>query len=207
MMNSDDPDQHLPEDNFDMTGRELLGLSLASLVFYLFLATLLFYFFHDEGLFAVFFGGESFPYQLAVGSLCGLAAAGVIIFFCTRSPMKDVLDDYTIFRVISRAEFSSFDRIQVSVFAGVGEEVLFRGAIQPLLGIWVTSILFVAIHGYFKFKSAGHILFGVLLFLLSMMLGVLFETVGLVSAMAAHTVYDLVLLWWVKHRNPGKAAR
>ncbi|MBK7566807.1 MAG: CPBP family intramembrane metalloprotease [Bacteroidetes bacterium] len=31
----------------------------------------------------------------------------------------------------------------LSFCAGVGEELLFRGAIQPWLGIWLTALLFI----------------------------------------------------------------
>ena len=76
--------------------------------------------------------------------------------------------------------------------------IIILGAfIQPLLGIWITSIIFVGLHGYFKFKSAGHIIFGVLMFGLSMGLGYLFEEAGLIAAMVAHAVYDLTMLKWM----------
>ncbi|MCC5914949.1 MAG: CPBP family intramembrane metalloprotease [Balneolaceae bacterium] len=192
-----------PEDieSLNLSGRDLLGMSLASMVIYLSIATLLFYFFHEQGLFAIFFEGDAWWQQLALGTGAGLGAALVIIYFSSRAPMKGVLNDFTIFRVISKSNFSSTDRLQISFFAGAGEEILFRGAIQPLIGIWLTSIIFVAIHGYFKFKSVGHILFGVLLFGLSMMLGYLFEYSGIYAAIAAHAVYDLVLLWWVQEKK------
>lgn len=172
-------------------------MSLASLVFYLFVATILFYFFHEGGLVEAFDSEFATWLQLLAGAGAGILSAGVIIFFSSVSPMKDVLDDFAIFRIISRTEFSWSDRIQISFFAGVGEELLFRGAIQPLIGIWFTSLIFIAIHGYISFKSAGHILFTVLLFGLSMMLGYLFMFVGLIAAMTAHAVYDFMMLWWV----------
>lgn len=197
------PNEHEDIESLNLSSRDLLGMSLASMVIYLAIATLLFYFFHEQGLFAIFFEGEAWWLQILTGTGAGIAAALVIIFFSTRQPMMGVLDDFTIFRVISKSNFTRTDRAQISFFAGTGEEILFRGAIQPLIGIWLTSIIFVAIHGYFKFKSAGHILFGVLLFGLSMLLGVLYEMSGIYAAIAAHAVYDLVLLWWVQERkNP-----
>jgi membrane protease YdiL (CAAX protease family) len=186
------------EPGLNLTERELLNMSAGSLVFYLFIATVLFYFFHDGDLFDAFTHGYSFGLQLLIGILSGTAAAGVIVFFSTRKPVGPVLDDFALFRIIKKTEFTWFDRIQVSLFAGVGEELLFRGAIQPLIGIWFTSLIFIAIHGYISFRSAGHILFTLLLFGLSMMLGYLFLYAGLVAAMTAHAVYDLLMLWWVK---------
>lgn len=196
--NSSDPD--LRE---EFTGKELFRMSFISLVVYLFIATLLFYFFHDTRLIEIFGKGFSIPYQLIIGVLAGSGAAMIIVFFSGRTPMKEVLNDFAVFRIIANTQFTSFDRLQVSFFAGVGEELLFRGAIQPLLGIWITSFLFIAIHGYVSFRSAGHILFTLLLFGLSMMLGVLFETAGLTSAITAHAVYDWLMLQWVRNKNMG----
>ena len=105
-----------------------------------------------------------------------------------------LLSDFSIFQALSEARFSLFDKTQISVFAGAGEEILFRGAIQPLLGNIFTSIIFIGIHGYFKFRSVGHILFGMMMFGLSIMLGFLAEEVGLFAAMVAHALYDLIML-------------
>lgn len=178
----------------DLTGKNLLGMSLLSFLFYIVLSLVLIYFLHDGSIWTMFEHGYSIPVQVVVGLGAGVIAALVVMQLSAKSPIADVLNDYALFRVIANTRFSSFDRVQISLFAGAGEEILFRGAIQPIIGIWATSILFIAIHGYFKFTSFGHILFGVMMFALSMLLGLLFETTGLVSAMIAHAVYDLVML-------------
>ena len=179
----------------------MFGMSLLSFLFYLGLSLILIYFFHDGGIREIFKRGYSITVQMAIGISAGFAAALVVMYLSSRSPIADVLDDFALFRVIANTKFSPFDRVQISLFAGAGEEILFRGAIQPILGIWITSIIFIAIHGYFKFKSAGHILFGLMLFSLSMMLGFLYEFSGIISAMAAHAIYDLVMLEWAKRRR------
>lgn len=111
------------------------------------------------------------------------------------------MSDYSVFKALSKANFSFFDNTQISIFAGAGEELLFRGAIQPLLGNTFTSMIFIAIHGYFKFRSSGHILFGVMMFGLSFMLGLLYEEVGLISAMFAHAMYDLIKLQIIQNKD------
>ena len=185
----------------DLTDTNMFGMSLLSFLFYLGLSLLLIYFFHEGGFPKIFEHGYSITVQMAIGISAGVAAALLVMFLSSRSPISDVLDDFALFRVIANTEFSPFDRVQISLFAGAGEEILFRGAIQPLLGIWATSFIFIAIHGYFKFKSIGHILFGLMLFGLSMMLGYLYELSGLISAMSAHAIYDLVMLEWAKRRR------
>ncbi len=196
------PDQNEdPESLSELSSRSLLFLSAASALIYLLLALLIFYFFYEENLLSAFDHGLSLTGQLVAGLGAGSLAALIIIWAADRPPVSDVLHDFYLVREISKTRFSRFDRIQLSLFAGTGEELLFRGAIQPLLGIWVTSLIFVAIHGYFKFQKPGHWIFGGLMFGLSMLLGVLFEYAGLMAAMSAHALYDVLMLWWVQKRD------
>lgn len=178
----------------EISSRRWLLLSLGSAAVYVALTYIIFYFFHEGGTADVFSRGLSPVDQLGTGVISGGFCAAVIGFIMNRPPVSGVLSDFYIVKLISETRLTSFDRVQLSLFAGVGEELLFRGAIQPLLGIWVTSVIFVAIHGYFKFKSPGHLLFGVMMFGLSMGLGYLFEYAGLMAAMCAHATYDIVML-------------
>lgn len=197
---SDDPKVET-ESLSELSSRSLLFLSAASALIYLLLALLIFYFFYEESLITAFAHGLPLTGQLATGLGAGSLAALIIIWAAGRPPVSDVLHDFYLVREISKTRFSWFDRIQLSLFAGTGEELLFRGAVQPLIGIWITSLVFVAIHGYFKFQKPGHWIFGGLMFGLSMLLGVLFEYAGLVAAMSAHALYDVLMLWWVQKRD------
>lgn len=51
-----------------------------------------------------------------------------------------VVDSY------SRLDLSGWRPLWISLAAGLGEELLFRGALQPHLGIWFTSALFALAH-------------------------------------------------------------
>lgn len=183
------------------SGGELRIMSVFSLVFYILLAYAIFYFFHDQDITNAFEHGVSISNQLLTGLVAAFAASALIIFFSSRPPVKQVLNDFSIYKIISDLEISLFDRIHISLFAGFGEELLFRGAIQPLLRLWLTSFIFIAIHGYVSIRSAGHVLFTLMLFGLSVMLGLLYEMTGLLSAIIAHAVYDLVMLGWVKRKK------
>lgn len=173
---------------------KLLSLSALSFLFYLSLAFLIFYFFREEAILTIFDHGSPLLMQLLTGVIAGSLSALAISFIIKKKPVSDVLPDFHIIRAIADIHFSAFDRFQISLFAGIGEEILFRDAIQPLLGIWITSILFVGLHGYFKFKKPGHFLFGLMMFGLSMLLGILYEFSGLIAAITAHSVYDLMML-------------
>ncbi len=81
----------------------------------------------------------------------------------------------------------------LSFCAGMGEELLFRIGIQPFLGIWPTSFLFVAIHGYFSIKSIENNLPGALLmpFISAIAIGYIYF--GIWWCIAAHFAYDFVV--------------
>lgn len=72
------------------------------------------------------------------------------------------------------------------------EEWLFRGAIQPLLGLGLTSVLFAVLHVRYIKKP---VLFSVAV-LLSFILGYLYDTTGnLLVPMTAHFLIDFLLGW------------
>jgi uncharacterized protein len=91
----------------------------------------------------------------------------------------------------------------VALVAGLSEEVLFRGVIQPGLSRWlpveaalmVTSILFGLVH----FASRSYALFAMIM---GLYLGTLFQLAGnLFAPIVAHAGYDLVALLWVARRH------
>jgi hypothetical protein len=186
------------DDSQQIPSKELLMISAISGITYLFLAFLIYCYIHNENLLIAFEHGYSTVSQLVIGIGAGGAAASAIAFLINRPPISGVLHDFYIVDIVSKMKLSRFDRIQLSAIAGVGEELLFRGAIQPLLGIWITSFIFIGIHGYFKFKSVGHLLFGLTMFGLSMLLGYLYEYSGLIAAMSAHAIYDVIMLRMVQ---------
>jgi membrane protease YdiL (CAAX protease family) len=73
----------------------------------------------------------------------------------------------------------------VGVGAGLGEETLFRGAVQPKLGILATSVLFASMH----FQYGPSLLLGYL-FLLSIGLGVLRQRINTTASFLAHATYN-----------------
>ena len=73
----------------------------------------------------------------------------------------------------------------VGVGAGVGEETLFRGAVQPKLGIPATSLLFASMH----IQYGPSLLLGYM-FLLSIGLGLLRKYVNTTASFLAHATYN-----------------
>jgi hypothetical protein len=85
------------------------------------------------------------------------------------------------------------DKIFLSFCAGFGEEILFRVGVQHWLGIWITSILFIAIHGYLNPKKWRLSLYGILLLPFILSLGSWLSPMGIWFCIAAHFSYDLML--------------
>jgi membrane protease YdiL (CAAX protease family) len=64
--------------------------------------------------------------------------------------------------------------------------------IQPWLGILITSFMFIALHGYMSYSSWPKVIFGLILFAVGTILGVLGEYLGLLAAIVAHIIYDII---------------
>jgi membrane protease YdiL (CAAX protease family) len=90
--------------------------------------------------------------------------------------------------------------VLVSVFSGVGEEALFRGALQPVLGIVVTSILFGALH---VGPDRRYLVWTLWAVGAGFLFGFLYEwTGGLLAPMTAHVLHNAAtLLLWKRSRR------
>src|SRR5690554_7082925 len=85
------------------------------------------------------------------------------------------------------------DIIFMSFCAGFGEEILFRAGLQTWFGPWLTSFIFIAVHGYFSPTSLKKNALGILLFPFILLLSFAYEIFGLWFCVAAHFSYDLLM--------------
>lgn len=85
------------------------------------------------------------------------------------------------------------DALFLSLCAGIGEELLFRAGVQFYLRPVITSILFVAVHGYLNPFNWRQSLYGIVVLPLSFILGYGYEWYGLWFSIAVHSMYDFVL--------------
>lgn len=86
-----------------------------------------------------------------------------------------------------------YGQLAVGVAAGTGEELLFRGALQPRIGIVLASVLWASFHLQYTchgLPSASNLY----ILLLGLVFGVLRKHLGLGSAVAAHIAYDSTIL-------------
>jgi len=79
--------------------------------------------------------------------------------------------------------------ISISVYAGVGEELVCRGVLQPRVGVLLATCFFTAMHAW-QYTLEGL----VLVFIVGFCLALLRRRYGLWASITAHFTYDLILL-------------
>ncbi len=79
--------------------------------------------------------------------------------------------------------------LSVAVTAAIGEELLFRGALQPIFGLWWTAIFFVLVHPQYMFTPAV-----LILLVQAIVLGWLRQRYDLYAPIIAHFFYNFVQL-------------
>jgi uncharacterized protein len=95
--------------------------------------------------------------------------------------ISDLLFDPTGLSPVAAVLFA----LLVGAGAGLGEETLFRGAVQPVLGIPATSVLFASMHVQY-----GPSLLLVYVFFLSVGLGLLRKHINTTASFLAHAGYN-----------------
>lgn len=130
--------------------------------------------------------------QLLYGLPVGVVAALMARFIVGRKFMDGVRLRYE--RMFRNLRLNWSEIVFISLCAGVGEELLFRGVLQPLLGIVLTAVVFVAIHGYLNPRDWRISVYGVFMTGVICFLGWMTEVYGIWSAVMAHFVIDVILL-------------
>jgi membrane protease YdiL (CAAX protease family) len=113
----------------------------------------------------------------------------IIDFLLARWIPKHVTDDGGMNEKIF-ANRPLWHLIVICLFVSIGEELLFRGAIQSEIGVYWTSVLFAAIH----IRYLQHWLMTSLVFAISYGLGWIYIQTGtIITPIIAHFIIDFVL--------------
>ncbi|MCH8331104.1 MAG: CPBP family intramembrane metalloprotease [Bacteroidetes bacterium] len=172
--------------------RNLYLLGFLTLFGFSAVGAVIIYYLIDRPVMSMFDHGLDVGYQLIAGAAYG----ATVSLIAWRIIVSDLMTEVRVFFVelFQEQEFKFMDLLFLSFCAGVGEEVLFRGAVQFYLGIWLTSLVFILLHGYINPKNWRLSIYGIFMVFLSAGLGYLYEYVGIISAMTAHFTIDLILL-------------
>lgn len=133
----------------------------------------------------------------------GLALVNFAVLHRPSGPWRRVRVAVDEVLVPTFSALASWHMVVVSVAAGVGEELFFRGWLQPVLGLPVASIAFGLAH----VAGPGMLAFGVWAVGMGVVMGGLaLLTGGLLASMTAHVCYDVLAFHYLsaEARRQGK---
>jgi len=145
--------------------------------------------------------GEPPIQQLFLGAVTGslLAVLGLAAFTVGLRYIKGLFAlREQMLTLFSRVDLSGMNPLMIGITAGLWEEVLFRAAVQPIIGIWWGSLLFMLAHtgtGQFWTMNWKKAIYAFGVFVAGVMLGEIFEHVGIIAAIATHAAIDIVGLF------------
>jgi uncharacterized protein len=170
----------------------LLVMGLATLFGMGGIGALLIEFVDKKPFISVFQHGIDWYYQIIIGLIFGFISAWGGIFLLEQNFMQKIKNHYA--HIFEEMDLSWGAIIFISYCAGVGEEMLFRGAIQTYFGVIPTSIIFVAIHGYLNPKNWRLSIYGLYMTAIIIIIGYMYDYLGIITCMTAHFMIDVVLL-------------
>ena len=128
--------------------------------------------------------------DIGIGALLGAAAALLICLVVRIVKPLQSSRSLNILSVIAKATWLQI--VLICIVAGIAEEILFRGSLQPAVGIWPAAVLFGLLHAYGRLYVFVAIAAGACLGYLYLYSG------NLASVAAAHAVYNLAVSSLVK---------
>jgi hypothetical protein len=174
-----------------MGNRKIVTLGLFTIIGFPLAAFVINYFFSSKSFWDIFISKQGILKELIMGMCLGILSglfAWRIIKLKILQPVREKYQD-----VIGSLRMNIGTIVMVSICAGVGEEILFRGILQSYFGIWITAVGFVAIHGYLNPLDWRISIYGAYMTAAIIAIGYLDQLYGLTSAMLAHTIIDIIL--------------
>lgn len=135
--------------------------------------------------------------RLSVGQLLGATGFTIALFFVAGAAglMANLLQPGVVERIQERmlplaSEFGSpWRALELGLLAGIGEEVLFRGAIQPRYGLLLTALLFTVVHVQYELSLVTLGVFGV-----AILLGLERRWLGTSACIVTHALYNALAI-------------
>ncbi|MGA7671788.1 MAG: type II CAAX endopeptidase family protein [Nitrolancea sp.] len=121
---------------------------------------------------------------LVAGLFAVTIASGILTYYLEPNLDKQIQDNL---KNMTQDVSSIGGALLLGISAGAGEEILFRGAIQPRYGIIFTSIVFASLHIQY-----GISLTIVGIFFVSILLGIERKRVNTTASMVTHVIYDVL---------------
>ena len=137
-------------------------------------------------------------FLLGVGSACLLFIFNLLFVFCSYKfhIVNSIKFKEGIVEPLSRA-LSFRGALYVSLLAGLGEELFFRGVLLPYTGLIFSSILFSVAHFLVEVKK--YIFIASVYAGIGLLFGILFEYTGtLIVPIIFHVLYDFLAILFFK---------
>lgn len=136
-----------------------------------------------------------------------LAVGLLILRKCKSGPLGNL--NHVVDRLLVPT-FSQWNLLQlaiVSLLAGVGEEMLFRGVLQPVIANWFGAAIGIALTSItFGLVHAITTAYAILAALVGLYFGILaIEFDNLLVPIVAHSLYDLIALVYLTRNVPSAA--
>ncbi len=151
---------------------------------------------------------ESFHFFLPERNevLFGLLLSQLLFVFNSILVQISFKHDWAIFQDFMRemifpiaSQLGIFSALIISLFAGIGEELFFRGFLQPKIGIISASIIFGLVH--FLFNLRKYYLIAIFYILIGFLFGAVYELFdSLWAPVIFHCVYDFTALLYFRKR-------
>jgi membrane protease YdiL (CAAX protease family) len=137
--------------------------------------------------------------DIVIGLAAAIVLALINYLLLTRAPANWVVNGVrAVYRQTIVPLFGGLHPagvVLIGAAAGIGEEWLFRGIVQPLAGLIATSVLFGIAH----IGGRRMLPFGVWAMAMGLVMGALaIVTGGLTAPIVAHGVYDMLALEYIR---------
>ena len=137
--------------------------------------------------------------ELAIGAgAAGVFGAANLYLLCWAPELPGVRSVRRLYVEALEPLFGRVSATQIAVIslaAGIGEELLFRGVLQPELGLVTASVVFGLLH----MGGSGTLAFGCWAMVMGAALGGLaIWTGGLLAPIVAHAVYDAAAMSYIR---------
>lgn len=130
--------------------------------------------------------------QLLYGVLIGLASSVIATLVGSRwNLLKEVGEIVELILQVLKPSYLHL--FLISLASGIIEELLFRAALQPVIGLWWAAFLFMLAHGLAPIRLQALLVYLSILFAAGVWLGIAYERLGLLGAMTIHTVHNCVV--------------
>jgi membrane protease YdiL (CAAX protease family) len=121
-----------------------------------------------------------------IGALVVFQGLAGLIWALLNPDQAEILD--AVNSLLLQDVDTAWEWLLLALAAGIGEELLFRGALQPVLGLGLTSVLFSLIHVQYGFTP-----FLLIVLILAIVLGLIRRYLSTTIAIFVHVGYNFVL--------------